>query len=54
MPVYQDARGLVPRTWIIDPHGDWRWVRDGYDESKTYTEFEKDLLDRIQKTKGEE
>ncbi len=39
---------------MIDPDGDWRRVRDGYDESKTYAEFEEDLLDRVQKTKGEE
>lgn len=50
---YQGAAGVVPRTWIIDPQGDWRWVKNGYDESKTYAEFERDLLNRIQKAKGE-
>jgi thiol-disulfide isomerase/thioredoxin len=49
----EEARSLVPRTWIIDTRGNWRWVRDGYDESKTYTEFEKDMLDQIEKVKAE-
>jgi thiol-disulfide isomerase/thioredoxin len=48
----EDAKKFVPRTWIIDAHGDWRWVRNGYDESKTYAEFEKEMLDQIEKAKG--
>ncbi len=46
---YEQAQNLVPRTWIIDKQGSWRWVKGGYDESKTYPEFEKDLLTQIEK-----
>lgn len=48
---YEEAKGLVPRTWIIDALGNWRWVKDGYDESKTYAEFEKDMLAQVEKAK---
>jgi hypothetical protein len=51
---YEAATDFVPRTWIIDPHGRWRWVREGYDESKTYAEFEKDPVDRIDKAQEAE
>jgi len=47
---YEEAHNYVPRTWIIDKEGNWRWVKGGYDESKTYAEFEKDLLSQIGKT----
>jgi peroxiredoxin len=50
---YEEAKGFVPRTWILDPKGNWRWVKDGYDESKTYAEFEKDMLTQIEKAKTE-
>jgi len=46
---YEEAQNYVPRTWIIDKQGNWRWVKGGYDESKTYAEFEKDLLGQIGK-----
>jgi thiol-disulfide isomerase/thioredoxin len=46
---YEQAQNYVPRTWIIDKQGNWRWVKGGYDESKTYPEFEKDLLSQIEK-----
>jgi thiol-disulfide isomerase/thioredoxin len=49
---YEQAQNYVPRTWIIDRQGNWRWVKSGYDESKTYAEFEKDLLDQIAKAKA--
>jgi thiol-disulfide isomerase/thioredoxin len=49
---YEQARDFVPRTWIIDKQGHWRWVKNGYDESKTYAEFEKDLLSRIGKAEA--
>ena len=51
---YPEAQGLVPRTWIIDKQGNWRWVKDGYDESKTYDEFEKDMLSQIGKAEAEQ
>jgi peroxiredoxin len=47
---YEQAQNYVPRTWIIDKQGSWRWVKSGYDESKTYAQFEKDLLSEIEKT----
>jgi thiol-disulfide isomerase/thioredoxin len=46
---YEGAQNYVPRTWIIDKQGHWRWVKNGYDESKTYAEFEKGLLSQIDK-----
>lgn len=46
---YPEAQNFVPRTWIIDKQGNWRWVKNGYDESKTYAEFEKDMLSQIGK-----
>jgi thiol-disulfide isomerase/thioredoxin len=49
---YSQAQDLVPRTWIIDKQGQWRWVKNGYDESKTYAEFEKDLLNQIGKAEA--
>jgi hypothetical protein len=51
-PSYEQAQNYVPRTWIIDKQGNWRWVKSGYDESKTYAEFEKDLLSQIAKVKA--
>lgn len=49
---YEEVKSLVPRTWIIDARGNWRWVRDGYDETKTYAEFEKEMLGRIEEAKA--
>ena len=37
---------FVPRTWVIDTQGKWRWVRNG-SFGKSYAEFEKGLLDQI-------
>ena len=51
---YEDAKDMVPRTWIIDTQGNWRCVKNGYDESKTYAEFEKELLDQVDKAKAGE
>lgn len=49
---YEQAQKYVPQTWIIDKQGNWRWVKGGYDESKTYPEFEKDLLSQIDKAEA--
>jgi thiol-disulfide isomerase/thioredoxin len=49
---YEQAQNYVPRTWIIDKQGNWRWVKNGYDESKTYAEFEKDMLSQIGKAEA--
>jgi thiol-disulfide isomerase/thioredoxin len=49
---YEEAQYSVPRTWIIDRQGNWRWVKSGYDESKTYAEFEEDLLSQIGKAEA--
>lgn len=49
---YPHAQDFVPRTWIIGKQGQWRWVKNGYDESKTYAEFEKDLLNQIGKVEA--
>jgi len=39
----------VPQTWVVDPHGIWRWKQNGYaDES--YSDFEKDILERLEST----
>jgi len=46
---YAQAQEYVPQTWIIDKQGKWLWVKGGYDESKTYADFEKDLLNQIEK-----
>jgi thiol-disulfide isomerase/thioredoxin len=46
---YPDVQSFVPRTWIIDKQGHWTWVKNGYDESKTYAEFETDMLTQIGK-----
>ena len=46
---FKQAVGLVPRTWIIDKQGNWRWVRNGFNEEKTYSDFETDLLGQIAK-----
>lgn len=43
----EKMRQLVPRTWIIDPHGQWLWVKDGYDDAQSYADFEKEMLDRV-------
>jgi thiol-disulfide isomerase/thioredoxin len=43
---------LVPRTWIIDPAGHWLWVKNGYDDAQVYSEFEKEMLDRIERAKA--
>ena len=45
-------RQLVPRTWIIDPNGNWLWVKNGYDESQAYGDFEKEMLEQIGKAKA--
>jgi thiol-disulfide isomerase/thioredoxin len=42
---------FVPRTWIIDPSGHWLWVKNGYDESQAYADFEKEMLTWIEKAK---
>jgi thiol-disulfide isomerase/thioredoxin len=47
----EKMRELVPRTWIIDPNGHWLWVKNGYDESQAYADFEKEMLDRIERAK---
>jgi hypothetical protein len=49
---HEEELNYVPRTWIIDRQGIWRWVKSGYDESKTYAEFEKDLLNQIGKAEA--
>lgn len=48
----EKMRDLVPRTWIIDPNGHWRWVKNGYDDAQSYAEFEKEMLDRIERAKA--
>ncbi|HZY61587.1 MAG TPA: TlpA disulfide reductase family protein [Edaphobacter sp.] len=45
-------RAFIPRTWIIDPQGRWRWVKNGYDDSQDYAGFEKEMLDRIEMAKA--
>jgi thiol-disulfide isomerase/thioredoxin len=47
----EEIKHFVPRAWIIDAKGNWRWVKNGYDEAKTYAEFEKEMLDQIEKAK---
>jgi thiol-disulfide isomerase/thioredoxin len=42
----------LPRTWIIDPNGNWLWEKVGYDESQAYADFEKEMLGRIDKAKA--
>jgi thiol-disulfide isomerase/thioredoxin len=44
-------RAFIPRTWIIDPQGRWRWVKNGYDDSQDYAGFEKEMLGRIEMAK---
>jgi thiol-disulfide isomerase/thioredoxin len=40
----EDARGFVPKAWVVDPRGIWRWVQSGFDEPATEAAFEKDLI----------
>lgn len=47
----EEARGLIPQTWIVDSHGTWRWVMGGFDE-KTDAEFEKEMMERLDSTKA--
>ncbi|GGG99354.1 TlpA disulfide reductase family protein [Silvibacterium dinghuense] len=49
---YPNVQNFVPRTWIIDKQGHWRWTLGGYDDAKTYPEFEKNLLTQIGKAEG--
>ncbi len=42
----------VPQTWVVDPHGIWRWKQSGY-AGGTYADFEKQMLQRLEATKGE-
>lgn len=48
----EKMQNLVPRTWIIGPDGHWLWVKDGYDDAQVYADFEKEMLDRIDKAKA--
>jgi thiol-disulfide isomerase/thioredoxin len=47
----EKMKEFVPRTWIIDPSGHWLWVKNGYDESQAYADFEKEMLTWIEKAK---
>jgi len=43
---------LVPRTWIVGANGHWLWMKNGFDDAQTYADFEKEMLDRIEKAKA--
>ncbi|MFT4114441.1 TlpA family protein disulfide reductase [Silvibacterium sp.] len=49
---FEEAQKVIPKTWIIDKHGNWQWMKVGYDDEKTYPEFEKDMLGQIGKVEA--
>jgi thiol-disulfide isomerase/thioredoxin len=53
LPAYsiEEIRGLVPQTWVVDPHGVWQWGQRGFDE-KTDAAFEKEMLEKLETAKG--
>jgi len=48
----QKMQDLVPRTWIVGANGHWLWMKNGFDDAQTYADFEKEMLDRIEKAKA--
>lgn len=53
LPAYsiEEIRGLVPQTWVVDPHGVWQWSQRGFDE-KTDAVFEKEMLEKLEPAKA--
>ena len=47
----EEVKDFVPQTWVVDSHGIWQWTQGGFDE-KTDAEFDKDMLEHLDATKG--